>query len=313
MLGKSTLLGIVVGVAAISSYAWADPLPGEQLKFFQSPLDANASGIYPVGATPNPATDKPTAFYPGQDILSTASPSPASGGYAGTMAADDFSDTNPLPIGHITWWGSYLNGTTPPVGALQQFQVSLYTNSSGAPGALIATQTLTQTTGPLTSSSGTFTQSAPIADPGSTDGPLYQYNGELNWKQITFPDAVYPTVEWLSIVALVPDTVGTTTPEYQWGWHDRDWGIKDPFAAPGDTTVAPFDYHFMDDAVSGFYPPANSGYSELFYNGSSDGQFTSMDLAFALYTIPVPEPVALPLLVGGVFLLQRRRRATKCR
>jgi len=317
VIRKSTLLGIAALVGAAAPAAWADPLAGEQLKFFQSPLDgAIAGGIYPIGATPSTA-DAPAPF-PGHDELSTASLQPT-GVIAGTMMADDFSDNNPNPIGHITWWGSYMNTTTaPPNGIVPQFQVSLYTNAFGQnsagtysePGQLIATQTLNLAAA-LAPSSGTFTESAPIPDPGSPDGPLYQYNGELNWKQSTFPDAVYPNVEWLSIVALVPNLPGTTIPEFDWGWHDRDWGIFDPYAVPGDTTPGQPGYHFMDDAVSGPYAgPAGTGpYAPQFYIPAYDGQSGSKDLAFALYTVPVPEPMALPLLAAGMFLLRRHRRS----
>jgi hypothetical protein len=324
MIRKTTLLGIAGLVAAVSPSAWADPLAGEQLKFFQSPLDQAipaGTGIYPIGASPNPVTDTPAPF-PGHDELSTASPNTATAaGFSGTMMADDFSDTNPANIGHITWWGSYMPNVTGVVnGTVPAFQVSLYSNTFSQtptgkfsePGSLIATQTLTLTTAPLVSSSGTFTESAPIPDSGSPDGPIYEYNGELNWQSITFPDAVSPTVEWLSIVALVPNIPGTILPSIQWGWHDRDYGIFDPYAAPSDTTVGQSGYHFMDDAVSGFYagnPGATGGYAPQFYNVADDGQAGSKDLAFALYTVPIPEPIALPLLAGGMLLLRRHRRA----
>ncbi|HEY1923038.1 MAG TPA: hypothetical protein VGG44_09850 [Tepidisphaeraceae bacterium] len=322
MTRKNTLLGIAALVAAVAPFASADPLTGEQLKFFQSPLDGGAltptPGIYPIGASYNPQTDKPAPF-PGHDELSTATLLP-SGVVGGTMMADDFSDTNPADIGHITWWGSYMgtNAANPPV-TVPQFQVSLYTNafaqnSTGVfsePGQLIATQTLTLTTAPLLSSSGTFTESAPIPDPGSPDGPLYEYNGELNWNQIRFPDAVYPNVEWLSIVALAPNIPGSTIPQFQWGWHDRDYGIFDPYAAPSDTTAGQSGYHFMDDAVSGTYtgPGGVGNFAPQFYNSTDDGQIGSKDLAFALYTTPVPEPIALPVIAAGMFLLRRNRRA----
>jgi hypothetical protein len=315
-------LGIAGLVAAAAPFASADPLPGEQLKFFQSPLDggalAPAPGIYPIGASFNPLTDAPAPF-PGHDELSTATVLP-SGVIGGTMMADDFSDKNPTDIGHITWWGSYMNSTAAPgQGVVPQFQVSLYSNtfiqnSAGvfsAPGNLIATQTLNLTTAPLLSSSGTFTESAAIPDPGSPDGPLYEYNGELDWNQIRFPDAVYPNVEWLSIVALVPNIPGSTLPQFDWGWHDRDYGIFDPYASPSDTTAGQAGYHFMDDAVSGFYnsPAGVGGFAPQFYNFPDDGQAGSKDLAFALYTTPVPEPIALPLIAGAMFLLRRNRRA----
>jgi hypothetical protein len=317
MIRKNTLLGIAALVTAAAPSAWADPLAGEQLKFYQTPLDgAIAGGIYPIGATPT-AADNPAPF-PGHDELSTATVLPT-GALGGTMMADDFSDKNPLPIGHITWWGSYLNSPAPVNVIVPQFQVSLYTNAIGQnsagtfsePGQLLATETLNLTTGPLASSSGTFTQSTPIPDPGSPDGDLYQYNGELNWQQFNFPDAVYPNVEWLSIVALVPNIAGSANPQFEWGWHDRDWGVFGPYAVPSDTTAGQPGYHFMDDSVSGFYngPAAAGGYSPQDYIPNFDGQSGSKDLAFALYTVPVPEPLALPVVAAGMFLLRRHRRA----
>jgi len=291
-------------------------LPGEQLKFFQSPLNGGPPGVYPVGASPS-AADAPAPF-PGQDVLSTASFSVSSGGFTGTMAADDFSDFNPLPIGHIMWWGSYMNGYDPAAsGFVQQFQISLYTDIPASstsntpfshPGNLIATQTVSA--GALSPSSGTFTEKPLPTPPGSPDGTLYQYNAELNWRQIPFPDAVNGDVEWLSIVALAqPSPAGVSG--LTWGWHDRDWGISDPYAFPPGSDGAAPPYHFMDDAVNGNYfgPAAVGGYAPLDYNPNVDGISGSMDLSFALYT--VPEPTTLGLLgVIAPALLMRRRRAT---
>ena len=309
-------------VLGLCANAMADPLAGEQLKFFQSPLSAAGApnlGIYPVGASYNPATDFASRF-PGQDILSTASYSTTNGnaGYVGTMAADDFSDTNPMPIGHIMWWGSYINnpnintfgssnGDIAPSG-VQQFQISIYTNNSpptggpSTPATLVATETVTA--GALSPSSGTFTETPVSADTGSPDGPLFQYNAEL---AIPLPDAVYPNVEWLSIVALTP--FGSSL---QWGWHDRNNGIFDPYAAPAgaDGTLPP-GYHFLDDAVQGGYiggPQFTASYNSLTYSTDFDGVGSSMDLAFALYT-PVPEPTSLAMLgLGAIGILLRRNK-----
>ncbi len=317
-----TTIGVFTSLS-IGSFASGDPLPNEQLKFYQSPLNNAPPGIYPVGATPL-STDTPEPF-PGQDISSTANYDAASGVAQGTMVADDFSDNNPLPIGHITFWGSYLNGTnasgTDPVPA---FQISLYTDVPAVlgttadfshPGTLIATQTVTQALS-LSYSSGTFT-ATPVAPGKSTtvapppgDSGLIEYNAELNWQNITFPDATNGNVEWLSIVALVPNT--STTP-IDWGWHDRDYGIADPYAAAGDET-SPAPYHFLDDAVSGAFssPSSVGGFGPLDYNPQFDGINSSMDMAFALYTIPtsVPEPATLGLfgLTVPALLMRRRKR-----
>ncbi len=311
---------LIASSAGIGSLAFADPLPNEELKFYQSPLNGAPPPIYPVGATPQPG-DIVVPFQ-GQDILSTVFSTPSSGTAQGNMAADDFSDNNPLPIGHITWWGSYIDGTDPSAAPLvQQFQISLYTDVPGAvgtantfshPGTLIATQVVNA--GPLSYSSGTFSASplppgssgAPLA-PG--DSPLVQYNAELNWLQNPFPDAFNGNVEWLSIVALEP---ADTAPTFEWGWHDRDWGISDPLAAPGFDTAAP-PYHGGDDAVTGSYngnPSLVGGFVPQDYNPQYDGAESSMDLAFALYTVPtsVPEPASIGLLGLTIPMLLARRR-----
>ena len=316
-----TTIGFLASLGGVGSFAFADPLPNEELKFYQSPLNNAPPGVYPVGATPG-STDTPVAF-PGQDELSTAFVDPASGTAQGTMMADDFSDYNPLPIGHITWWGSYMGGTnasgTDPVTA---FQISLYTNVPAVqgtsadfshPGTLIATQTVVQ--GALSYSSGTFT-AAPVASGTSTtvagppgDSGLIQYNAELDWQKTTFPDAYNGNVEWLSIVALVPSSTAAS----EWVWHDRDYGIADPYATVGDeTSSVPF--HFLDDAVSGGFngsPSLTGGYVPQDYSTTYDGISSSMDLSFALYSVPtsVPEPTTLGLLGMTIpALLARRKR-----
>jgi hypothetical protein len=321
-IGVSTI-GILASLGA-GSFAFADPLPNEQLKFYQSPLNDGPPGVYPVGASPLP-TDTPEPF-PGQDVLSTAYYNAASGVAQGTIVADDFSDSNPLPIGHVTFWGSYMNGTNASgANPVTAFQISLYTDQPASlgtgqdfsrPETLIATQTVTQALS-LSYSSGTFT-ATPVA-PGTSgkvppppgDSGLIEYNAELNWQNITFPDATNGNVEWLSIMALVPSS--STTP-IDWGWHDRDYGIADPYAPAGDET-SPAPYHFLDDAISAGYngsPYTVGPFTPLNYNPQFDGVNSSMDMAFALYTIPtsVPEPATLGLfcLTAPAVLMRRRKR-----
>jgi hypothetical protein len=321
-------LAACIGLGTTAS---ADPLPGEQLKFYQSPLNGGPPGVYPVGATKLP-TDTPAPFL-GHDELSTATVSPTGVGFTGTMMADDFLDNNPNPIGHITFWGSYMNGTDPGPNGLgvQQFQISLYTDVPAIgspaspnfvpshPGTLLATQVVHS--GALTPSSGTFTQTLVppnglgALQPG--DSPLYQYNAELDWRQVNFPDAfaqntaVPDPIEWLSIVALDAPTAGAVP--LAWGWHDRDYGISDPFAAPGFDT--PFPYHGGDDAVSGTFVDNSAGvqsgnYAAQSYIPNYDGISSSKDLAFALYTTPVPEPLTASMLaLAAPALLMRRRKS----
>ena len=176
----------------------------------------------------------------------------------------------------------------------------------------------------LTPGAGTFTETPEPSVAGGPDGQLYEYNAEL---ANPFPEQA-GTTYWLKIVAL-------TTPAQQglqWGWHNRDYTIADPYAAaPGDLNIGPNDigqpvYHYMDDAVTGdvtYLPNAvgakdliETNMSPLLYstNPTVDGFGAtgvippSEDLAFSLYYNNVPEPVGLPLLAGGLFLLRRQRR-----
>ena len=283
----------------IGSFASANPLPGEVLKFQQLPLGSLVTN--------------PNSQFPGHDELSTASLSTASGGYSGVFAADDFSDNVTSPIVDVQWWGSYLATSAPPT-HVQQFLISFEadvpataTSGFSHPGQVLSAQVVTL--GPQVSGSGNFTETPQPALPGP-DGTLYQYNAEL---RNPFPEQA-GVVYWLKIVAL-------TTPNQpiQWGWHNRDYTIPDPFAAPpGDSIVGVNDVgqpvnHYLDDAVTGNVtfipgvPPPNGGLIEnnmspLLYslNPTVDGFGAtgvvppSEDLAFGLY-YAVPEPVGLPL------------------
>jgi hypothetical protein len=302
----------------IGSSASAGPLPGEVLKFQQLPLGDTQTN--------------PASLFPGHDELSTATLSSATGGYSGTFAADDFSDNVTSPIVDVQWWGSYLPSTAPP-GQVQQFLISFETNvpatsASGfsEPGHSLSAQVVNlNPTPPLAPASGTFSETAVPSVAGGPDGPLYEYNAEL---ANPFPEQA-GTTYWLKIVAL--DTPGTVP--VQWGWHNRDYTIPDPYAAPpGDANLGVNDvgqpvYHYMDDAVTGnitylpAVPPPQSlietNMTPLFYSNtpSIDGFGTtgvgapSEDLAFSLYyNNTVPEPVALPLLAASMFFLRRQRR-----
>jgi hypothetical protein len=304
-----------IGVLAslgVGSIASADPLPGELLKFQQLPL--------------GDLVTNPNSLFPGHDQLSTAIATSTAPGYTGAFAADDFSDNVTSPIVDVQWWGSYLpNGAVPA--QVQQFLISFETNvpatsASGfsQPGRSLSAQVVTL--GALAPASGTFTQTPQASVPGP-DGPLYEYNAEL---ANPFPEQA-GTTYWLKIVALTNPSQGI-----QWGWHNRDYTIPDPYAAaPGDSLIGVNDagqpvYHYLDDAVSGNVtylpnvPPASglveTNIAPLFYstNPAIDGFGAtgvvppSEDLAFNLYY--VPEPIGLPLVALGFFLLRRNRRCT---
>src|SRR5262245_943972 len=93
------ILGALIGSSGIlANNSKADPLPGQVVKFDQSPMSATTvagqvyfghdqlSTAYGVGNTTNPPLN-----------------------YQGTFMADDFADKFTTPVVHITWWGSYLN------------------------------------------------------------------------------------------------------------------------------------------------------------------------------------------------------------
>ncbi len=302
-----TTIGLLASLG-IGSFASAAPLPGEVLKFQQLPLG---------GLLTNPASQ-----FPGHDELSTAYPSTAAAGYSGTFAADDFSDNVTSPIVDVGWWGSYIpNGAiqTP----IQQFLISFETNvpanslsGFSQPGRSLSSQVVNL--GPLAPGSGTFTETPVPSLPGP-DGQLYQYNAEL---ALPFPEQA-GTVYWLKIVALAAQGQNI-----QWGWHNRDYTIPDPYAAaPGDSILGVNDinqpvYHYLDDAVTGniTYLPApppsliETNITPLLYstNPAIDGFGAtgvvppSEDLAFTLSY--VPEPAMLPVLGMGFFLARRNRR-----
>ncbi|MGD0137804.1 MAG: hypothetical protein ABSD28_02935 [Tepidisphaeraceae bacterium] len=308
-----TTIGLSVSLG-IGSFASAQALPGEALKFQQLPL--------------GDLVTNPTSQFPGHDELSTASVNTASKAFTGTFAADDFSDNVTSPIVDVQWWGSYLPNTAAP-GQVQHFLISFETdvpaNSASGfsqPGQSLSSQVVTL--GALAPASGTFTETPQPSVAGGPDGQIYQYNAEL---ANPFPEQA-GTTYWLKIVAL-------TTPAQQglqWGWHNRDYTIPDPYAAPpGDSVLGTNDigqpvFHYLDDAVTGDVtyipgvpPPQQdlieTNMSPLYYssNPTIDGFGAtgvippSEDLAFNLY-YNVPEPVGLPLLATGFFLFRRNRR-----
>lgn len=349
-LNRSLMLSAAVFSAAIFAIsAQADPLPGELPKFTQQPMVNTAIQ---------------GQIYFGHDELSTAygvgnAASPPTN-YRGTFMADDFADKFNTPVVHVTWWGSYMNVGAAPQPPVQKFLIAFESDvpantANGTPshpgctgpGCNPVLQYDVVNLGALAPGSGTFTETL-VRGPDPVLGEaLYKYNAELHLGHEFFqqPDTVY----WLKIAALVdvpqpvlqPIPPGTT----QWGWHNRDYTIKDPLAStspnvnPGEFqdgtvpgTTQPI-WHFQDDAVQGTLdfspnPPAGSlpinqfGMSATNYQfvnsagvGPIDGppgiELHSKDLAFHLYTTNVPEPAACMLMaIGlvGVFAASRRSR-----
>jgi hypothetical protein len=263
-------------VLAVAMYAWgaafvsADPLPGEFLKFQQTPLD----GALVAGRQWYGHDERSTArgthgmvntagvFVPGQYPV-------------GEIMADDFADRLSTPVVHVRWWGSYINHLGEPTaaggGGVQKFLVAWERDvpvdpndplSFSHPGGVLQAEVVDR--GLLTPGSGTFTERRISAGGPPLGESLFEYNAEL---ACPFPEQK-DTVYWLKIVAL-NDVVKDNGP-IDWGWHNRDWTVPDPLAStppavtPGEHiqgVVADFDaagnlvprpvWHFQDDAVSG--------------------------------------------------------------
>ncbi len=300
----SISLALLAGLG-LTSTVFGDPLPGEVLKFQQTPL-VNV----PIQG----------AIYNGHDELSTAYQGVNSQGilgWQGTFMADDFADKLSSPVVHVSWWGSYINN--PNNTPITQFMIAFESDVPGPagtfshPGTVLSSQIVNA--GALAPGSGTFT-----AQPagGSAAEPVIKYNAELNLGQ-QFPEQK-DTVYWLKIVALTSDR------SVQWGWHDRDYTTPDPFASgvvtPGENQPASGIWHFQDDAVTGNVDisPSTANPSGLTvvqtnmtptnYIDNLDGPQGignfSKDLAFDLYT--VPEPASLSLFGVATLLMGRRRR-----
>jgi PEP-CTERM motif-containing protein len=318
------LLAILVGGSILSTQSSADPLAGEIPKFSQQPMINTTLG---------------GQIYFGHDEFSTAygvgtaANPPAS--YRGTFMADDFADKFSTPVVHLTWWGSYMNNTTPtPQPPVQKFLIAFETDVPAQPGSFSHPGQVLQyevvTAGPLTPGSGTFTETLQRGPDPVLGEALYRYNAELKLPFSQQPDTVY----WLKIAALVDSPTPIVQPippgVTQWGWHNRDYTINDPLAStfpavnPGefiDGTIPGTNlpiWHFQDDAVQGNLdfivnppigtPPINQTQMVpthyQFVNsagvGPIDGpagiEIHSKDLAFRLFTV-VPEP-ATCLLMG---------------
>jgi hypothetical protein len=336
----SIALATTLIVLSVSTSGNADPLPGEVLKFQQVPM-IKTTLFGPEGLPVD---------YHGHDELSTAWGSPSAAGpttYAGTFMADDFADKFSTPVVHVKWWGSYLHvPTADPNPMVKRFLISFEKDVPAIPGgppshpgdSLLNQIVSLDTDGVLKPGEGTFLEN-PIPGSTSIDGPIFEYNAELNLGKEFRQDP--NTVYWLKIVALADINPNTPIEErLAWGWHNRDYTVMDPLAStppavmPGEHKEGPLPqpggdvdiWHFQDDAVSGdvtvvidpnmpIMPNViQSGFVPHDYLPPYDGpppiaQF-SKDLAFALYTTPEPASCALAALaLVGLTSLAPRRRA----
>ena len=345
----------LAAVVVIAQAATADPLPGRDLtKFSQRPMIGTAV------ATTNTAGVTTTTLYGGHDELSTAYGFIANAAqppidYSGRFMADDFADNLSSPIVHVKWWGSYHNDFINPNMPVTKFLVSFENDVPAGPAPSFSRPTdvgnfnqVVNLANVLTPGSGTYTEKLIRGPDTVVNESLYEYNAELNLGK-AFPE-LKDTVYWLKVVAMVDVTPGITFPTAtpppfvtQWGWHNRDYSIKDtlasPNVAPGETQVGvagnttPI-WHFQDDAVMGdvrILPGINGGFlmPQVFqpaqnmqptnYLDFADGpgpglipgtipiSAYSKDLAFELYTV-VPEPATAALAGFALLGLVVRRR-----
>jgi hypothetical protein len=345
---KRLLVTLAFAIAAMSmaTTTIADPLPGrDRIKFSQKPMIAttvpNSQGIPGV--------------YHGHDELSTAYGFGTAAlppvVYQGKFMADDFADTLSDPVVHVKWWGSYLDNVINPNMPVNKFLISFEADvpagpspSFSHPGQPLLNQVVFR--GPLAPGSGTFTENLILpAGPGVPES-LYEYNAELHLGK-AFPE-LKDTVYWLKVVAMVDAPINTTFDPFnppaiatRWGWHNRDYTIKDPLAStnvnPGENNQGPFNgvpvWHFQDDAVTGdvriftsttgglVMPAVEQPVVNMLPTHYVDGldgpgipgalgiaRF-SKDLSFELYTV-VPEPTTCLLSIVAMAGLVFRRRTT---
>lgn len=337
-------LAFVAACVLVVSAAVAEPLPGRDvLKFSQKPMNGT---LIPTEGT--------VQQYWGHDELSTAYSAATPTGrtpYRGTFMADDFADKFNSPVVHVKWWGSYLNNFQTANIPVNKFLISFESDAPATaanpfshPSQPLLNQIVQR--GPLAPGSGTFTETPiSLGGPPLNEG-LFEYNAELHLDSAFFEKA--DTVYWLKIVALVDLPPGVPVPDPnqpptfapRWGWHNRDYTIKDPLAStaplvvPGETQVGSLGpapggvpiYHFQDDAVTGnvfvntqltstgeITPfVEQGGYQPRRYLGLADGPPRiadfSKDLAFELYTVPEPGICTLIAIgLAGVIGLRTRR------
>lgn len=311
---NARIVSVVVGLLVSLSWtqAFADPLPGEIVKFSQRPMIATPI----AGVT-----------YFGHDERSTAIVDPADPNvFRGEFMADDFADRVTSDVVHVRWWGSYINAAT-DASKVRQFAISFESDAPAdatvpfsRPREPLLSQVVDRVAaGPLVAGSGTYTETLIRGPDPLLSESLYEYNAEL---QCPFPQKA-DTVYWLKIAALVDPTIDGTL---NWGWHNRDYTIMDPFASaavvPGETNEGPLPpagtdvWHFQDDAVQGAVSLTVNGNCDVTLNQQTIGPTTylppfdgpttiishSKDLAFELYRVPEPSSVVL-LVLGGVAFL----------
>lgn len=343
---KLLALCAIIGAGFVFSISvQADPLVGRDLlKFSQLPM-VNTTIVDSTGTV---------GVYQGHDELSTlygfGSAAQPPQDYSGRFMADDFADNFNTPVVHVKWWGSYHNDIINPQMPVNRFVIAFESdipanqNPAGnfsQPGNVLQFDVVNRAAAISGPGSGEFTEKL-IRGPDTTlNESLYEYNAELHLNRAFFEKQ--DTVYWLKIAAMVDAPAGITFPVNQppaavtqWGWHNRDYTIKDALASPNVTPGENLDgsfgntpiWHFQDDAVQGdmrflpFVAPPFIQQANMVPTNYIDGidgpagpvpgvvgiGKYSKDLAFNLYTV-VPEPATCSLVALGlatVFATRRR-------
>jgi hypothetical protein len=215
----------------------------------------------------------------GLDVLATAP----------KMLADDFLCTNSGQITDIHIWGSWWQDR--PTNAV--FQISFWsdapTNASNPyshPNLPLWSTNLLPGQYAVSNWGETFGENFYDPNTGQMLGPdtqLYQYNFAIDDPSVAFFQ-VQSNVYWLGVTVL-----GLDTNNFLFGWKTST-------------------DHWNDDAVFGDILPGDpwpTEWGELHYPPEGP----SIDLAFALTTVPEPGSVIGVLAMGVTLWMVRRRRA----
>ncbi len=335
----------------------ADPLAGQVMKFEQLPLDGTV--IYQERYYGH---DEYSTIY-GDRIDDGTTTQPGFFGQEGVYMADDFADNFDTPVVHVSWWGSYMLQNQTGRDGVQQFLISFEKDVPAVYDDLTGEEiepshpwfnhpenvhqlVSKDMDGILTPGSGTFLEKK-ITDSATTGAleDLYEYNAELAIPFKQRKDEVY----WLKIVALVDDSkdnihgpIGGVDSVIEWGWHNRDYTVKDTLASPvpfpGERIVGVFPgggtpdgndvpiWHFQDNAVQGlldlveFQPPNSDGlvyqnetnWGETHYVEPWDGPSSNptgdvfgigrYSKDLAFRLYTIPEPSSAFLMLGALLI-----------
>lgn len=250
----------------------------------------------------------------GMDVYNSVIPNIVPPVGVGKYLADDFLCTTPGPITDVHIWGSWLNDILPvnsaglPDPTAVAFKLSIHADVPGVPGATPSHPgpALWETIIPPGSYKAVTWTQVPDGEgffnPNTgqlirpADKVIWQYNFNIPPAAAFFQQGTTanPIVYWLDVLAQPTDDRAL------FGWKTRDPNPQNPGGG-----------HFNDDAVwgDGVFAIGGSptGWQELRYPSSHPLAGQSIDLAFALTTIP--EPATLGLLgTAALILLNRRRR-----